>query len=148
MRNILIALLFCAVLLGAGAYQTKLKEWPQVVAIIMACLPIAGSIMKQDRAFNRTWLLLFSIAVLAALLFGCSSLWRLFFPNEGRIIVDGIERRVMTYGWVWPMLVAFITTPLVVRAYVRFRGRPRSLELGFAIAMLLMLCAVYVRYEL
>ena len=148
MRSVLVLLLFCAVLLGAGAYQTHLKEWPQVVAIVIACLPIAGNLMKQERAFRRAWLLLFTIAVLAALMEGCSRLWGALFPNEGIIIVDGQERHVMTYGWLWPMLAAFLTSALVVRVYSRFSGRPRRYELGFAITMLAVLCAVFVRYEL
>ncbi|MBL7981520.1 MAG: hypothetical protein JNL52_06885 [Flavobacteriales bacterium] len=148
MRSALVALLFCAVLLGAGAYQTHLKEWPQVVAIVIACLPIAGYFMKQERAFRRTWLLLFTITVLAALVEGCSGLWGALFPNEGINIVDGQMRRVMTYGWVWPMFAAFLTTALVVWAYARFSGRPRRYELGFALAMLAVLCAVFLRYEL
>lgn len=148
MRRAVVIGVLAAVLVGAGAYQTRLKEWPQVVVIIVGCLPILGHFLKQERAFRRSWLLFFTLTTLAAAHQGCELVDRMLFSGEGIIVVDGQRRVVMTYGWVWPLLAAFLATPVVVWAYARFSGRPKPLELGFATAALIMLCTVFAVYEL
>jgi hypothetical protein len=66
MRTAALALLFLAVAIGSTVQQAQLEAWPQAVLLVVASLPLLGRLLRQDKAFERSWLLLFSIAVLQA----------------------------------------------------------------------------------
>jgi len=70
MRQALFAIFFLAVAVGSAAFQSQMKAWPQVVAMVVAILPIIGHFTKQDLAFSRAWLLLLAIALFEALCAG------------------------------------------------------------------------------
>jgi len=61
--------------------------------------------------------------------------------------VNGVPRKVMTYDWLWPILVSIAATAFIVFGYTKRSGRPRMLELAFASAMLIIWATLFLLHE-
>ena len=148
MKQVMLAVGLAFVVVGSGHFQSHLKAWPQVVFLVVAALPLLGVLIRQERAFLRAWSLLFGIALLEATMELGEQCRHLLGGNQGQVIINGERHVVMTYGWVWPIAIAFATTPLIVLAYARLSGRPKQVEVGFASAILITWAILFVRNEL
>ena len=70
------------------------------------------------------------------------------FASHEVIVVDGVQHPVMTYDWVYPMVGAFLLTPVAVWLYRRSIGQPGQRELWFAIGLCIAWAVQFAAHEL
>lgn len=146
-KDILLIILFLAMLVGTGMMQTHLKEKPQLGMMFLGAFTLVAFILKTKTVSTGLFYLL--IGMLLFVNYFMITDWIIHFvnPNRNWVVVNGIKHPTMDFSWIWGVIAGLILSPVTIVLYHKNNRRNQFIEIATTVLFLMVTISIYFRYE-
>ena len=149
LSNILIAIVFCGLLVGMGFTQTLLKSLPQLIMIFFGMLALGSLIIKRSFISSIPFYIVLGVMFYINIFLLASAAVDFIHPHQDWTTQnDGSIDRSPNLNWLGAIIVSFFLSPLSIVFYHKKIQRNKGLEIAFITLFIIVTLIIYIKFEL
>jgi len=147
--DILIGLIFSALVVGTAILQNDFKNEPQVIMLIFGLMTLASFFAKQPFKTSVPFYILLGTMICINVFIVTNLLLNIISPDNTRVVDKAAENhQFMNMNWIWGYFSGFLLSPLIVLLYHKRAKRNRFLEISLTAVFIVITLIIYLKNEL